>query len=367
MDFIDRIRDIGSHIPEQLEQIQTEEATKMSLVLPFLSALGYNVFDPSEVKPEFTMNIGGKKDEKVDYAIFKDGEPVMLIECKWCGSDLNKENFSQLKKYFAFTKAKFGILTNGIIYRFFSDLDETNKMDDAPFLELDMLNIKDPLVLAIKNFSKPIDKDTAYKSAEDLKYMRGIRGLLENEFNNPSEEFVKFFASRIYKGPVRKGVAEQFKDYTKKICDQFIQDKIDDTLKAAKDRALSQGPSISQTQEPQQPDIPKEKEIKYYLFEGQRTEVKFWKDMLPNICSIMAARHRDKFEDIFTIRGDKNIYFSRNKEELRSPEPIEGTDIYVETSLSKGMLFKIAEKVVALFDYPEGTISGEKENSVSDS
>jgi predicted type IV restriction endonuclease len=356
MDFIDKIHDIGSHIPDQKEHIKTEEATKMALVLPFLSALGYNVFDPSEVKPEHTMNIGGKKDEKVDYAIFKDGKAVILIECKSCGSDLNEVTFSQLKKYFAFTEAKFGILTDGIIYRFYSDLDDINKMDDEPFLELDMLHIKDPIVAEIKNFSKPMNNDVAHDRAEDLKYMRKIREKLESEFNSPSDDFVKLFASKVYKGHIRKGVADKFKDYTKKTCDQFIQDKIDEVVNAAKDRVLSPPPTTPQIQE-----LPPEPQItpKYYIFEGQKKEVKFWKDMLAEICGIMASRHEDRFEDIFTIRGDKNIYFSRNKDELKSPEPIEGTDVYVETAFGKEMLFKIAGKVVALFDYSEDSISYE--------
>jgi hypothetical protein len=362
MDFIDKIHDIGSHIPDQKEHIKTEEATKMALVLPFLSALGYNVFDPSEVKPEYTMNIGGKKDEKVDYAIFKDGKAVILIECKSCGSNLNEVTFSQLKKYFAFTEAKFGILTDGIIYRFYTDLNDINKMDDEPFLELDMLHIKDPIVAEIKNFSKPMNNDSAHSRAEDLRYMRKIRERLEKEFNSPSEDFVRLFAqSPVYKGNLVKDVLDKFSDYTKRTCDQFIQDKIDDTfeaakdLKAAKDHTLVQAPAT-----PQVPELLETSDkAKYYTFEGKKKEVKFWKDMLPEICSIMASRHKDRFEDIFTIRGDKNIYFSRNKDELKSPEPIERTDIFVETGFAKEMLFKIAGKVVALFDYPEDSISYE--------
>jgi hypothetical protein len=72
----------------------------------------------------------------------------------------------------------------------------------------------------------------------------------------------------------------------------------------------------------------------------------------------MASQHKERLEDILTIKGDKNIYFSRNQEDLKqSPEPIEGTDIYVETGFAKGMLLKIARDVVTLFGYPEDAIS----------
>jgi hypothetical protein len=355
MDFIDKIHDLAAHIPDQIELIKTEEATKMAFVLPFINALGYNIFDANQVVPEFTMDIGGRKDEKVDYAIFKDGEPIILIECKWCGSDLDKENYKQLTKYFAFTKAKFGIFTNGIIYRFFSDLDEINKMDDTPFLELDMMNFKDSIVAEIKNFSNPLDKDLAYNRAQDLKYMKGIRSILETEFNNPSEDFVKFFASQVFRGPLRERVVQQFTGYTKKAFDQFIKDKIDDTLKAAKDSVFAQ--AVPPTELPPGEVVIKEPVVKAFMFKGERFEVKFWKDTLTKICGVIAARHKERFEDIFTIRGDKNIYFSRNKEELKSPELIEGTDIYVGTAFSKDMIMNIAKKVIALFDYSEDDLS----------
>jgi len=123
MDFIDKIHELATRIPSQIEHIQTEEATKNAFVLPFIAALGYNVFDPREVIPEFTADVGTKKGEKVDYAILIDGKPSILFECKWCGADLDKEHASQLSRYFSVTDTRFGVLTNGIVYRFYSDLE----------------------------------------------------------------------------------------------------------------------------------------------------------------------------------------------------------------------------------------------------
>ena len=141
---------------------------------------------------------------------------------------------------------------------------------------------------------------------------------------------------------------------TEESFDQFIKDKIDDTLKAAKDSVFAQVPATSQ---PEQEKEPKLQKIKAFIFKGERFEVKFWKDTLTKICGIMAARHKERLEDIFTIRGDKNIYFSRNREELKSPELIEGTDIYVGTAFNKDMILKIAKKVIDLFDYSEEDLS----------
>ncbi len=218
-------------------------------------------------------------------------------------------------------------------------------MDDVPFLELDMMNVKDSIVAVIKNFSNPMDEKRVSEIADELKCKSEIRAILEREFNKPSKEFVLFFASQIHEGPLVKSVVKQFCGYTKETCDQFIQDKIDETFEAAG----------YQRRQPLIP--PPEPPEKYFIFNGEKNKIRFWKDMLPKVCSIMASRHKERFEDIFTIKGDKNIYFSRNQEELKSPELIEGTDIYVETGFAKGMLLKIAGDVVTLFGYPEDIVS----------
>lgn len=78
-DFTDRIRDLAAQVRIQLPNIQTEEATKNALIMPFITALGYNVFNPTEVTPELHADVGLKKGEKVDYAILVDGKPAILF------------------------------------------------------------------------------------------------------------------------------------------------------------------------------------------------------------------------------------------------------------------------------------------------
>lgn len=234
MDLIDRIQDIASRIPKQQEVIQTEEATKNAFIMPFISALGYDVFNPSEVIPEFTADLGTKKGEKVDYAINKDGKTIILMECKWCGTDLRKEHASQLFRYFSTTEARFGILTNGILYQFFSDIDEPNKMDSKPFFEFDMMNIEEDQILELKKFSKQtFALEEILNTASALKYTRAIKKILNHEFENPSEEFVKFFASKIYDGRLTQQVVGRFSDVIKDACKQFVNHRISNRLKSA--------------------------------------------------------------------------------------------------------------------------------------
>jgi hypothetical protein len=178
--------------------------------------------------------VGIKKGERVDYAILKDKKPIILFECKWCGSDLDKEHASQLFRYFATTDVRFCVLTNGIIYKFYSDLDELNVMDSKPFFEFNMLDINEPQVMELKKFSKFLfEINSLLTTASELKYMGEIRRVLEEQMVNPSDEFVRFFAAQVYKGKITQPIKELFTRLTKISYRQFINDKINDRLKSA--------------------------------------------------------------------------------------------------------------------------------------
>lgn len=120
--------------------------------MPFVNALGYDVFNPLEVIPEMDCDLVKKKGEKIDYVIVKDGLPIILIECKYWKQDLSLHD-TQLKKYFVASKARFGILTNGIRYLFYSDLIDQNIMDDKPFFEFDITDIKEYQLEELKKIS----------------------------------------------------------------------------------------------------------------------------------------------------------------------------------------------------------------------
>ena len=214
--------------------------------MPFINhVLGYNVFDPAEVVPEFIADVGTKKGEKVDYAIFRNGDPIMLFECKHYGVDLGKEPASQLYRYFSVAKARFGVLTDGAIYRFYSDIDEQNKMDARPFLEINMLDVDGIDVDELKRFTKSsFDLDQILSTAKDLKYTREVLRLLTAEWTDPSEAFVRHFAAQVYEGVKTKAVIEQFTRATKKALHQFVAKRISDKLKSA---AAARAPGVRTT------------------------------------------------------------------------------------------------------------------------
>ncbi|PKM90305.1 MAG: endonuclease [Firmicutes bacterium HGW-Firmicutes-12] len=233
MEFQDELRSFSTRIDKLIDQIKTEEATKTSLILPFFQLLGYDIFNPNEFVPEFIADTGIKKGEKVDYAILQNGKPIILIEAKWCGEKLEKHD-SQLYRYFATTTAKFAILTNGVIYRFYTDLDETNKMDNKPFLELNLLDIKESLVSELKKFQKSrLDLNVIFNSASELKYSNQIKQLLSQQLENPTDSFVGYLLSEIFVGRKTQNVIDKYRDTVKKSFNQFINEIMNERIKAA--------------------------------------------------------------------------------------------------------------------------------------
>jgi len=237
MDFIERLQCLSNKISQVSENLATEEATKNALVMPFLhSVLGYDVFNPNEVIPEYTADTGLKKGEKVDYALIKDDEVQILIECKKYNEPLNTKHASQLFRYFSVTNARLAILTNGAQYQFYTDLDAPNKMDERPFLTLDLEDLDEHIVPEVKKLTKQsFDVDSIVDAAGELKYLNQIKKLLSEQFKEPEEDFVKFFASRVYEGILTAKVKTQFNELTQKALKQFLNDSINARLKSAID------------------------------------------------------------------------------------------------------------------------------------
>jgi len=233
MDFKDTIKQIAERIEKLKESILTEEATKNAFIMPFINALGYDVFNPLEVIPEMDCDLVKKKGEKIDYAIMRDGHPILLIECKHWKQDLNLHD-TQLQKYFVASKARFGVLTNGMEYRFYTDLEKANIMDEKPFMVVNMLDLSEAEIEQLKKFHKSYyDEAEIMGTATELKYTTELKSILNKEFAQPSPEFVKFFASQVYDGKIMQSVIEQFTPIIKKSITYIINDIISDRLNSA--------------------------------------------------------------------------------------------------------------------------------------
>ena len=231
--FTEQIKLLSERTAKLRDTLNTEEATKTALVMPFFQLLGYDVFNPLEFSPEFIADVGIKKGEKVDYAIMENGNPVVLIECKWCGEKLDKYG-SQLFRYFSTTTAKFGILTNGVNYKFYTDLEEANKMDLVPFLEIDLKNIKENQLAELRKFCKSnFDSDRIFSTAEELKYSSLIKQLLTNELDDPSESFIRYILNNIYDGVKTQKALEKFSPIIKKSFIAFVNEIVNQKISSA--------------------------------------------------------------------------------------------------------------------------------------
>lgn len=353
MDFKDELKLLGERAAKLKEQIQTEEATKNALIMPFLNALGYDVFNPLEVVPEFVADIGLKKGEKIDYAIFKEGNPTILIECKHWAQNLDLHD-GQLLRYFHVSKAKFGILANGLIYRFYSDLVEPNKMDEKPFLEFNILEIKDNQVEELKKFHKSyFDIDSIVTTASELKYTNELKILIQQELSNPTSDFVKHFARQVYPSVITAKVLEQFTNLTKKSIQQHINDLITERLKTALEKQveIDQEQSLTESQEQQTEDQTKivttDEELEGYLIVKtllrQRISAKriTYRDAQSYFAILLDDNNRKTICRLY-LNGSKKYFaiLDEQKKEIRN-EIVSVDDIFKYSEL----LFRIIENL----------------------
>lgn len=220
--FHSQMQSLSRVVIDRSSKVSTEEATKMSLVCPFFQTLGYNIYDPEEFVPEFTADIGVKKGEKVDYAILQSGVPVMIIEAKPVGTDLSF-HISQLYRYFNAVPARVAVLTNGVEYRFYTDLENINKMDEKPFLQISMANLSSSDIDMLAKFHKTrFSEEQAVETAFQLRYKTLILNELNLQAENPTEAFIAALLENAMSEYRVQGLYEKLKPIVKSSLTELI-------------------------------------------------------------------------------------------------------------------------------------------------
>ncbi|MBT2621370.1 type I restriction endonuclease [Chryseobacterium sp. ISL-6] len=233
MDLKIKLEQLHQKVVGLKDQISTEEATKNAFVMPFIQILGYDIFNPTEVIPEHICDIGTKKGEKVDYVIKHNDNPIFIIECKHWKESADAHN-SQLHRYYHVSKTRFGVLTNGIVYNFYTDLEKPNIMDEKPFFTINIEDLKDSSIKILESFTKKdYNLESILDSAEALKYIKAIRKEFEKEIENPSDELVKLLVNRFFEKPLTANRMISFKEYAKKALTTSINESISFRLKSA--------------------------------------------------------------------------------------------------------------------------------------
>lgn len=234
MSIEDKLRTLAERIKSHSSAMLTEEAVKTAIVLPFLAALDYDVFNPNEVVPEFTADAVGKKGEKVDYVIKIDGEIRILIECKPITTNLDKIHLAQLYRYFSVTSAKFAILTNGRTFHFHTDLEAPNKLDDRPFFTFDLADMQAQFIAELRKFSKgEFSIEAILQSAHRLKYTSAIKKEMLSQMEAPTEEFVRLLIANLQTGRFTAAIREQFTPMVKSAFREIIRDSVQSRLSTA--------------------------------------------------------------------------------------------------------------------------------------
>jgi hypothetical protein len=234
MDLAARLTELATRTQKHREVLLTEEAAKTALVMPFLQMLGYDVFNPSEVIPEYSADVGTKKGEKVDYAICIDNILSILVECKPSTAELNVNHAAQLFRYFSVTDARLAILTNGVIYQFYSDVDQVNRMDGKPFFTLNLDSIRKSDIKILEHFTRTgFNIDNIVREAGNLKLESLVRKELESEMASPSEELTRLIASRVQPGRVTAQIKDSFQRLIGSAFASIIRDHVNDRLTSA--------------------------------------------------------------------------------------------------------------------------------------
>lgn len=231
MEFSEKIKDIAARSAHAAKHALTEEATKTSVILPFLQALGYDIFNLEEVIPEFVADQGIKRGEKVDFLIRNGGRDAILVEAKPISTKLSEAQYTQLYRYFSVCDARLAILMKGREVWFFSDTDEKNKMDKRPFFVFDLQAYDERQLNELSRFQKKeFQLESILEAASNMKYVKAAAQYLQQQLSNPDDDFVKFLGRSIYDGSLTKGVVEMLRPSVKQSLDEVIRQRIQDKL-----------------------------------------------------------------------------------------------------------------------------------------
>ena len=258
MEFSQKVRDLSGRSRHAAAYALTEEATKTSVVLPFIQALGFDVFNLEEVVPEFIADVGIKKGEKIDFALRIDGRIAILIEVKPITMSLGAAQFSQLYRYFAVAEAKLAILTNGREFWFFSDIEEKNKMDKKPFFVFDLQSHDDAQVNELTRFQKSIFAiDAILEAASNLSRVKTAAAYLKKQLAAPDDDFVRLVGRQVHEGSFTKAAIEELRPVIQSALDEVIRDRIQDKLGVtfAPEPSAPQVQPVEAPQETDEPDV----------------------------------------------------------------------------------------------------------------
>ena len=327
-----------------------EAATKQTVILRILKALGWDPFNIDEVYPEYS--VGSKR---VDYALRHNGRNKVFIEVKKVNEDLEKHQ-EQLLNYSFQEGIKLAVLTNGISWWFYLPLRE-GSWEQRKFYTIEIYDQESEEI--VKKFEEFLSKenvisDRAIENAENLYKSRQKQYLIKETLpkawkkiiTEPDELLVDLLADTTEKLCGYKPDNEMVEQFLIRVSQGQPKREIPTPVKLPSGQ-ISRPYSGGYTG----------KSIVAFTFKGTKYHVRSWKEMLVKITNLILSAHREQFDKVLNLVGRKRPYFTRNPNELRNPKRIDNTGIYVETNLSANSIVKLSKSIIMLFGYRENDIS----------
>jgi predicted type IV restriction endonuclease len=357
-----------------------EASTKQAVVLRLLSFLGWDIFNVEEVYPDYSSNA-----HSVSYALCVKTTKKLFIEVKRVHEKLDNHQ-KQLVTFAAREGVQLSILTNGIVWWFYL-ISAKGDWQQKWFYSIDLLKQKPDAIIP-----HLIDLLSKNKVAGGQS-LRAAKSLYEDKKQKMAVDFVPQAWNQILSQP-NKIFVELLSDTTEKICgykvesslvEKFLKKhlgkwlmkeiaglsaappaKIKEAHLILKDELeskpapqtsiRSQSSGTSQKPTTKKPESYEGKTIKSFTFNGRTYQVHHWDELLTNLCGYLAEAHKKDFDKVLWISGESNTYFSRNQDQLRIPEKVKTTDIFVETKLSPDGIVKTAKVLLSEFGYSQETL-----------
>ena len=179
----------------------SEAQTKTTLIEPLLQCLGYVPRDPEQVTLEVPTEVGGK----IDYVLTGEANTKIAVEAKRRGVNLSEKEINQLRSYFTFSEAVAGVLTNGVDYWLFTDLDKTNVMDAAPYNRVDVNHLTDNDIHHLETLTRSqVRQSAVHEQAQRERYRKLVNEIVDQELGSPSQEFLRLIGKKAGISPLRK-------------------------------------------------------------------------------------------------------------------------------------------------------------------
>lgn len=299
-EFISKIHKHAEHIKKVAEHCTTEETTKQALILPMLDILGFNAYDPTKVQAEYRAEYRGvKSTDRIDYALMLNGEPVAFIEAKSYGEELSNHE-GQLERYFnSATNVLIAAITNGVEWRFFTDLNEKNTMDEDPFLVVDFSKLEESQISRLYHFRRDGFKPDHLKEiAEESVYLNLFTDTIRNNLREPGIEFLRFIARQSeIRRQLNAGFLESIAPIVKRAVGSAISDMVVSGL-SAKQEPEKQEHIVEVDIYADQVDADNPKIITTYQ---ERQIYDFTKSLLPEVEDRLISRDTESY---FTVLYD---------------------------------------------------------------